>query len=83
MRRIQNTRDHVPLRAPMAATSAVRPGQSVAAPGIQGIAVAEYAELELSFPVASWPQAWAQISAIACAALDVLREKAHAGLGGT
>jgi hypothetical protein len=44
-------------------------------------AVAAYAELGLSFPVASWPQAWAQIAAIACGALDVLREEAHAGLG--
>lgn len=46
-------------------------------------AVAAYADVGLSFPVASWPQAWAQISAIACGALDVLREEAHAGLGGT
>jgi hypothetical protein len=46
-------------------------------------AVAAYAELGLSFPVASWPQAWAQISAVACGELDVLREEAHAGLGGS
>jgi hypothetical protein len=45
-------------------------------------AVAAYAELGLSFPVASWPQAWAQISAMVCGALDVLREEAHAGLSG-
>ena len=44
-------------------------------------AIAAYAELGLSFPIANWPQAWAQISAIACGALDVLREEAHAGLG--
>ncbi len=43
-------------------------------------AVAAYAELGLSFPIANWPQAWAQISTIACGALDVLREEAHAGL---
>ena len=46
-------------------------------------AVAAYADLGLSFPVASWPQTWAQICAIACGALDVLREEAHAGLRGT
>jgi hypothetical protein len=46
-------------------------------------AVAAYADLGLSFPIASWPQAWRQICAIACGALDVLREEAHAGLGGT
>jgi hypothetical protein len=45
-------------------------------------AVAAYAELGLSFPIASWPQAWAQISALACGALDALREEAHAGLSG-
>lgn len=44
-------------------------------------AVAAYAELGLSFPVASWPQAWVQISAMACGALDALREEVHAGLG--
>jgi hypothetical protein len=44
-------------------------------------AVAAYAELGLSFPIASWPQAWARISAITCGALDVMREEAHAGLG--
>ena len=44
-------------------------------------AVAAYAELGLSFPVTSWPQALAQISTVACGALDVLREEAHAGLG--
>jgi hypothetical protein len=43
-------------------------------------AVAAYAELGVTFPVASWPQAWAQISAITCGALDALREEAHAGL---
>jgi hypothetical protein len=43
-------------------------------------AVQAYAELGLSFPVASWPQAWVQISAILCGALNVLREEAHAGL---
>jgi hypothetical protein len=45
-------------------------------------AVAAYADLGLSFPIASWPQAWAEISAIFCGALDVLREETHAGLGG-
>lgn len=44
-------------------------------------AVAAYGELGLSFPVASWIQTWAQISAITCGALDALREEAHAGLG--
>ena len=44
-------------------------------------AVAAYAELGLSFPVTSWPQAWAQISAVTCGALDVLREEAHAAIG--
>jgi hypothetical protein len=43
-------------------------------------AVAAYAELGLTFPVASWPETWAQISAITCGALDALREEAHAGL---
>jgi len=43
-------------------------------------AVAAYAELGLTFPVASWPEAWAQVSAIACGALDALREEVHAGL---
>lgn len=43
-------------------------------------AVAAYAELGLAFPVASWPETWAQISAITCGALDALREEAHAGL---
>jgi len=37
-----------------------------------------YTELGLAFPVASWPEAWAQISAIACGALDALREEIHA-----
>src|SRR5262249_55968444 len=46
-------------------------------------AIAAYAELGLSFPVVNWPEAWAQISAIACGSLDVLREEAHAGLGST
>lgn len=46
-------------------------------------AVAAYAELGLSFPVAGWPAAWAQVSAITCGALDVLREEAHAGLNNT
>jgi hypothetical protein len=46
-------------------------------------AVAAYAELGLSFPVASWPAAWAQVSALTCGALDVLREEAHAGLNNT
>lgn len=44
-------------------------------------AIAAYAELGISFPVASWPEAWSRISARACGALDVLREEAHAGLG--
>jgi hypothetical protein len=43
-------------------------------------AVAAYAELGLTFPVAGWPDAWAQISAIACGVLDALREEVHAGL---
>ena len=43
-------------------------------------AVAAYAELGLTFPVVNWSQAWAQISATACGALDVLREEVHAGL---
>lgn len=43
-------------------------------------AVAAYAELGLPFPVASWPETWAQFSAITCGALDALREEAHAGL---
>lgn len=43
-------------------------------------AVAAYAELGLIFPVASWPETWAQISAIVCGALDALREEVHAGL---
>jgi hypothetical protein len=42
--------------------------------------VAAYAELGLTFPVASWPEMWAQISAITCGALDALREEVHAGL---
>jgi hypothetical protein len=43
-------------------------------------AIASYTELGLAFPVASWPDAWAQISAIACRALDVIRVEVHAGL---
>jgi hypothetical protein len=43
-------------------------------------AVAAYAELGLSFPIGYWPGAWSQISAIACGALDTLREEVHAGL---
>ena len=43
-------------------------------------AIAAYADLGLIFPVANWSQAWAQISAAACGALDILREEAHAGL---
>jgi hypothetical protein len=43
-------------------------------------AVAAYASLGLSFPIADWPQAWSRISSLACGALDVLREEAHAGL---
>ncbi len=46
-------------------------------------AVAAYASLGLAFPVTGWPQAWAQISAITCGALDALREEAHAGLHAT
>ena len=44
-------------------------------------AVAAYANLGLSFPLASWPHTWTQVSAMVCGALDVLREEAHAGLG--
>jgi hypothetical protein len=43
-------------------------------------AVAAYAELGLTFPVMSWHETWAQFSAIACGALDALREEVQAGL---
>jgi hypothetical protein len=43
-------------------------------------AVAMYADLGLAYPVADWPGTWAQISAITCGALNVLREEVHAGL---
>ncbi len=43
-------------------------------------AIAAYADLGLVFPVASWPQAWARISALACGVLDILPEEAHSGL---
>lgn len=43
-------------------------------------AIAAYADLGLTFPIANWTQAWAHISALACGALDTLREEAHAGL---
>jgi hypothetical protein len=44
-------------------------------------AVDTYADLGLSFPVASWPHTWTVICALTCGALDVLREEAHVGLG--
>lgn len=43
-------------------------------------AVAAYASLGLAFPVRNWSEAWARISAIACGAIDAIREEAHAGL---
>jgi hypothetical protein len=43
-------------------------------------AVAAYSELGLTFPVANWPETWAQISAITCDQLDALREEVHAGI---
>jgi hypothetical protein len=43
-------------------------------------AVAAYASLGIGFPVARWDEAWAQVSAVTCGGLDVLREEAHAGL---
>lgn len=43
-------------------------------------AVAAYAKLAIPFPVTSWPDAWARVTALACGALDTLREEAHAGL---
>jgi hypothetical protein len=43
-------------------------------------AVAAYANVGISVPVMSWPDAWGRVAALACGALDVLREEAHAGL---
>ena len=43
-------------------------------------AVAAYAALGIAFPVSNWPDAWTQVSALTCGALDVLREELHAGL---
>lgn len=42
-------------------------------------AVAAYANLGVAFPVRNWPEAWARISAVACGALDAIREEVHAG----
>jgi len=44
-------------------------------------AVAAYAEIGVTFPVGSGHDAWTLVSALACGALDVLREEAHFGLG--
>jgi len=32
---------------------------------------------------ARWPETWPQIPAIACGALDALREEVHAGISGS
>ena len=42
--------------------------------------VAAYTSLGIGDSLVHWGDAWAQVSAVTCSALEVLREEAHAGL---
>jgi hypothetical protein len=43
-------------------------------------AMAAYASLGIGDSLVHWGDAWAQVSAVTCSVLEVLREEAHAGL---
>lgn len=42
--------------------------------------MAAYASLGIGDSLVHWGDAWAQVSAVTCSVLEVLREEAHAGL---